>query len=385
MTATTVVNPQPQTTAQAPGGPFVTYSWRGNAPQYTATPAWGGSVTTPLIPVSGYARRFRVKLAATGGTGTATVAATADAPFSAVQQVMLTDPQGNNIINLPGWEAFKLVPIISGGFGLWKYADPANQPSYSAVATGADASGNFNFQSWLPLEFSEAIGVLGMDNASVLPSLQFTMAGASAVYSTAPTTLPSLSLEVDVDYYSNPDNAAILPPGLGSSRQFRLLTLTPNATNGSASMLTMPKFGGGYLDSLTFIARDPSTGDRTDAAWPARLQLTVDGYVVFNATIDQLIADMYNAYQFPSTADPYYNSGTESVGARPKGVLTIPFKNDLSQVITGLLDTGRTYKSTTPGTNIQLGGTGWQGSATYTCIPGLVIPSGTLVTGLPEA
>jgi hypothetical protein len=351
------------------------------------TQVWGSTITQQLVPVSGYARRFRVRWGATGGAGTVVTAVNADAPFNLVQQVILNDSQGNTILNLPGWEALKLIPLLSASYGLWRYGAPDSSPNYSAPVVGANASGNFHFESWIPLEFAEAVGVLGMDNASVLPTLTWTVAGSATVYSTAPnTTLPALTLEVDADYYWNPDNAGILPPGLGSSRQWKLLAGTPQAAPGSALPITCPKFGGGFLDSITIVSRRTDTNARTDANWPSRLQLMIDGTQICNETIDQVIADMYNAYQFPSNADPYYNGGTETIGARPVGVLTIPLKNNISQVITGLDDSGRSYIPTTPGTNLQMSGTGWQGgqAGQFNFIPGLVVPAGTLVTGQPE-
>src|SRR5258708_2747893 len=77
--------PQPQTTIEPPGGPFVRHSQPGRRSQYVLTGvAFSGLVTQPLVAVPGYVSKFRLRIAATGGSGTSTVAATADAPFSAV-------------------------------------------------------------------------------------------------------------------------------------------------------------------------------------------------------------------------------------------------------------------------------------------------------------
>ena len=84
-TPSQAVNPQPQTTGQQEGGPFIRYTEEGYALMYDQTAvAFGGAVTAPLVAAPGYARRFRVTINATGGVnGTTTVAAAADAPFSA--------------------------------------------------------------------------------------------------------------------------------------------------------------------------------------------------------------------------------------------------------------------------------------------------------------
>jgi len=54
----------------------------------------------------------------------------------------------------------------------------------------------------------------------------------------------------------------------------------------------------------------------------------------------------------------------------------------------GLLDTGETYLSTNPGTLIEVEGSPWgtitNSPAVLNVLAGLVVPVGSLVTGLPE-
>jgi len=400
--STQATNPQPQTTGKAPGT-FWQNSFPGNAPEYVtsfagttgvASGGWGTQITTALVPVSGYFRRFRVTVTATGGTGTTTITATAaDAPWNCVQQVIVKDASGNvNIENLPGWEALRLVPIMSGSYGLENFLDPGRHPFYSGISTAtATGNGNFQFQSWLPLEFGrEGVGCIGGDNASVLPTIFWTTNTLGTVYpffATGLSTPPTLNLQVDADFWWNPDAADVVPDGLGSSRQYNLLPCTPTVQTGSAAIVTVPKFGGGFVDSVAIECRD-SILARTDTAWPIRFQFIVDNVTYINEAIDQVIEDMYVNLQFFSNADPYYATGqAETIGARPKGVLIFSFRAGLSQLDTGILQSGENYISTTPGTNIQFNGTGWRNqfsdaSAPYTIyvVLGLVVPAGTLVT-----
>ena len=390
------LNPQPQTTAKSPAiESFIGHSFPGNVPQYAtsfsgAGAGWGQTVNTALVGASGYYRRLRVKITATGGVnGTVTVAAKPDAPFSAVSQVLLRDAASNvNIINLPGWEALQLLPLIAGSHGLWRYADPREHPYYQAPSVGTAGTGDFQFEGYLPLEFGpEGLGVIAADNVSVQPGLTWTLAGADAVYSTAPGTVPALNVQVDNDFWWNPDDPALLPNGLGSSRQWGLNPGTPGVSNGSSQLVTFPKPGGGQIESLTFVCRD-STGARTDTAWPSRVQLAIDNTTYLNIDLDELIEDAYNKFQFPENSDPLYNgsSGVDVPGARPVGVLPISFRDSVFQVDTGLDQTGLTDISTTPGTSIQLGGTGWRNvdadaNSPYqiTLVAGLIVPAGTLV------
>ena len=420
--STQATNPQPQTTVKPASTSFWQHSFPGNGPQYMTSFAGAGGgfasqITTPLIPVSGYFRRFRVTVTATGGTTSVTMTAFGpDAPWNAIQQVIVKDASGNvNIINLPGWEALKLLPIISGSSGLGRYVDPAGYPYYQPPQQGwKTGAASFKFQSFLPLEFgAEGVGCIGGDNASVLPSLTFFTNASSVVYPYPPSTVPYLNLQVDADFWWNPDQPDLLPDGLGSSRQYTLLVGTPSVSSGSAVLVTLPKFGGGFVDSVTLICRD-STNVRTDTAWPLRVQLFFDNVAYINETIDQVIWDMYNVLQleggtyatavngagaYPQTAwglnanDPYYNAAItvgpnlEIANARPIGVLHFSFRAGVNQIDLGLEQSGLNYVSTTPGTNIQIGGTGWQNvfsdantPYTITAIIGLVVPAGTLVT-----
>lgn len=394
--ATQPLNPQPQTTAKSPAiASFIAHSFPGNVPQYAtsysgAGAGWGATVNTALVGASGFYRRLRVKATATGGVnGTVTVATKPDAPFSAISQVLLQDAASNvNLINLPGWEALQLLPLLAGSHGLWRYADPREHPYYQAPSVGTTGTGDFQFMSYLPFEFGpEALGCIAGDNVSVQPKLTWTLAADGAVYSTAPGTVPALNLQVDSDFWWNPDDPSLLPVGLGSSRQWGLNPGTPGVSSGSSQIVSFPKPGGGQIESLTFICRD-STGARTDTAWPSRVQLQIDNTTYINIDLDELIEDAYNKFQFPDNSDPLYNgsSGVDVVGARPVGVLPISFRDSVMQVDTGLDQTGLTDVSTTPGTSIQLSGTGWRNVDANANTPyqldlvaGLIVPAGTLI------
>jgi hypothetical protein len=88
------------------------------------------------------------------------------------------------------------------------------------------------------------------------------------------------------------------------------------------------------------------------------------------------------AYGASSTA-----AGTVLVTA-PTGVLAIARKNGLSQQSLGLFDTGETYLSTNPGTQLELAAAPWGGIGsapmTLNALCGQVVPAGSLIQGLPE-
>jgi len=368
--------PQPQTTVESPGGPFVRHSQKGRAPQYSVSgTAFGGIITQPLVARPGYFAALRVTVAATGGVnGSVTVAAAADAPFSAHSLVTLKDAFGTPLIVAPGYETWNLISLFGGGFGINNKTNDISQlPSYSAPSVGGSGTGNFSFSGNLPLEFSKGYGVLSAANASLLPTLQFNVAASSAVYSTAPGTLPTLTHTVDTDFYWLPEGVAVEPPGLGTTRQWILQQLNPTIASSASARLQFPRLGG-YLDTIILEARD-STGARISTVYnsSARIQFYVDGVPLIDSTYSEIQDDM--AIQFGGVT-------------QPTGVIAISRKTSLSQQSLGLLDTGEVFLSTNPGTLLEINQSPWgtvsNAPATMSALVGQVVPTGAIIQGLPE-
>ena len=372
--SSTVSNPQPQTTLEPPGGPFIRYSQPGYRPMYThSSVAYSGQVKDPLVAVTGYVSAFRVRIQASSGVnGSSTVAAQTDAPFCSVQQVMLNDANGNPIIVGPGWEMLYAVPKYGGQSGLLGAADIKNLPSYSAMSTGSTGTGNFTFRTYLPLEFSKGYGLLGMANSGVLPQLTWNVNTSGSVYSTAPGTAPTLTIEVGAEFYWLPQGVNIGPPGLGTSCQW-IFNKGFQQVSGSSTYGTVqfPR-PGGYIHTIILILRD-STGARIDQ-FPDPITIWLDGVPVVNQRpLNQVYDDIYSIY-----------GGI----TRDTGLLAFTRKNSYSQLNLGLMDTGEQYLSTNPGTLIEVGGT-WGSSSsntpwTLTIITGSVIAAEALIQGLPE-
>ena len=367
---TGVVNPQPQTTAQSPGGPFIRYSEEGFKPMYKSTGnAFGGLIQQPLVSAPGYVRRFRFRLTATGGAGTS-VAGTADAPWNAVQQIVVTSPGGTQLMQGDGYGILHLVNKYGGQNGLWTYGDPAALPNYSGIAA---STGDFDLASSLPLEAAKGYGVISMASASELPTVSVQLSASGTVYSTAPTTEPTLTLALGAEYYWLPLDSTIEPPGLGSTMQWNKQTAYPGIGSASNVEVNVPKLGG-YISTFIFVLRD-STGARIDA-FPDPISFYLDGVPVFNQKpLADVEDDMAGQFQLASGF------------LRETGVLVFTRKTSLAQVEMGLLDTGEGYLSSNPGTSVVLQGT-WgtiaNAPATLSCYAGQFVPSGAMLRGLLE-
>jgi hypothetical protein len=377
VTGSEVGRPQPQTTVVAPtGGDFLRYTQPARGPVYSQVAQWGQVFSQPLVPKPGYARRYRLTISATSSGNTANVAVTPDAPFNVVSQVVLKDPFGTPVISGTGYEILYLVPKYSGAYGLFSSADIKNLPSYVAPVTGtAGNAGSFSFSTVLPLEFAKTYGVLSIATADLQPSLVLNMSPTSSVYSTAPTSTPSLQISLDVDYYMLPQGVDITPPGLGSSRQWILNQFQQVVQPGQAATISAPQLGG-YIDTIILIARD-STGQRNDAVFTGsgggRFQLIVDGVPWVDSTVNELLDDF--AVQYPGVT-------------RDAGVLVFTRKNSLAEPQLGLMDTYESAISTTPGTGLQINMSPWpnftNGPATIYALFGTVVPAGQLIQGHVE-
>src|SRR5271157_5534943 len=98
--------PQPQTTIEASGGPFIRHSQPGRAPIYNVTGgAFGGILTQPLVARPGYFRNFRVTHTLTTGGALTSGVLQPDAPFNLNALVQLKDAFGTPLIVCPGYEA----------------------------------------------------------------------------------------------------------------------------------------------------------------------------------------------------------------------------------------------------------------------------------------
>ena len=369
--------PQPQTTVEADGGPFIRHAQAGRQPIYTVTgTAYAGQITQPLVARPGYYRNFRIThQSVTTGTmsGSTTISLSADAPFNLVQQIQCKDAFGTPIFTGDGYSIIKLVNLYSGGFGVDNGTnDITNLPSYSAYSLTTGAA---TFAYALPFEFAKAYGVIAGANASIVPQLTINFNATSTVFNqTITANPPTISTYVDTDIYWLPD-VDIEPPGLGTTRQWQVSALNPTLAASASQRLQFSRLGG-YLDTVIVVARD-STNARTDGFWPSvnnRFQLIVDGVPWIDSTVNELYDDMW--IQFGAVT-------------RPTGVWAISRKTALSQKSLGLLETAESFLSTSPATLLELNiisaSAGTNSPALLNGIVGQVVPSGALVTGLPEA
>lgn len=379
--------PQPQTSVEAPGGPFVRHTQEGRRSMYVATPAFGGVVGNPMVASPGYNRGYRMKVTSTTAAGTGgVIAATVggvDAPFSLASLVQVKDAFGTPILTGPGYEMLKLVPLYSGQFGTDEAREVQGLPTWTGITA---ASGAFTFSTYLPFEFAKAYGVISGANASLLPTLQINLNPLSTLFSTSPSVAPTLSVQVDADFYWLPEGVAVEPPGIGTTCQWIYQPSNPTIPSGASSIIQFPRLGG-YLSVIIAELRD-ANGLRTDS-FPSRTRLYLDGVPLIDSDLTTIQEDMAIAMQIGvGVAGTQTAAPTNIMNPRPTGTIAFSRKTGLAQRDFGLFDTGEEFLSTNPGTQIEISGMPWgtvtNTPATLNAIVGQVVPSGAMIQGLPE-
>jgi hypothetical protein len=334
---------RPQTTAEVSAGPFRRLTNENRVQGFTVTAqAFGALINQPLKAVPGYLRWLDLGVTATGGVnGTTTVAANADAPWNVISTVLLKDAFGQPIIQCGGYELY-LINLYGGQAGFWNASDPATVPSFSGVSTGTAGTGNFTFRLRIPLEVFDGFCCIPAANASAVPSLTIQLASSATVYSTAPGTVPTMTVQVQEAYYPVPNvDPNLAPPDNGSSCQWTQQRIAAQVASASAYDLLLPPLGS-FVRVLIFVGRD-STGARVDTVYPAAFgvpqEFDVDGVPFFIEDIGTHRDDTFRDYGV----------------TRPTGVLTYTFS--ASEGPAGPvsdMDSGDGWLPTTPGTQLEL-------------------------------
>lgn len=378
--------PQPQTTGEPQGGPFIRHSAPGRRPIYQQQATFGLYFGPKMVAAPGWYRGYRLKFTSTTGGGSGgVIAATAggqDAPFSVVTQLQCKDAYGTNLFAGPGYEMLYLFQLLSGQFGIDETRDIRNLPTWTGItaATGASV-----FGTYLPFEFTQAYGVIAAANAALLPDLQMPISTLSTMFSTSPSPAPTLTIQNDADFYWLP-NVPTDPPGQGTTLQCIYQPCNPPVPSAGSLRVQLPRLGG-YLAWLGFDLRD-STGARVDA-FPARPGIFVDSVELINSDITEIYEDMAINFGIGGIVSGATQTAAGTVGVpRPPGIIAISRKTSLAQRDLGLLDTGEKFLSTNPGTQVEINGVPW-GTISNTpgnmnAVIGQIVPSGRLIQGLPE-
>lgn len=263
------------------------------------------------VPVYGYARSVVLKVDVAASGNSATVAMQPDAPWALIANATLKDASGTPLWNLDGYGLY--AANLYGGYNTWRLD---GGDGYTAPTTGSGATaGSFSYYISFPLEFArEGIGAIpNMDGNSPM-FLDLLIAPSSAVYSTAPTVLPTVTVQILLSARDLPmpsdqfgNATTTVPPAMGT---LQFWSSTTFAVQTGSNVWQLPRVGN-LIRNWILVFRNAS-GARADLITSGLFQLTYDQRPVIQLPIGRLYMNNYQYYGFN----------------RLTGVLPIPFTSD---------------------------------------------------------
>lgn len=231
------------------------------------------------VAAYGFIRHVWILVSTSGGTAGPGVLA-ADAPWNVLNDVVLTDINGAEIVHLTGFDL--MLANLYGGYAFMP--DPAFPPD--AIAAGASAVVGFTFALRVPVEVTGARDGFGaLSNMNAAQALKLRLVGETSgnVWSTAPTTVPAVRVRCFLEAWTNPpekdllgNQQEVMPPGHGSTQFWT--SFVKNVVAGAQSIV-LPRVGN-LLRTVILVARD-NTGARSTSIFPDPFTLNWDTRTIF--------------------------------------------------------------------------------------------------------
>lgn len=329
-----------------------------NASDYDESKVMGaGEVQFKDVQVQpdGWTRGLWVDVNGVTAGNAAAVAFTEDGPFSAIASVLFRDTGGEQIFG--PFDGYDWMCVNKYG-GYHAVGDPRADFNYSAVTGTGATGGSFHFTLYLPLEVTaaDAWGTVENRSENSIYRVALTMAASTAVYSTAPTTLPTVEVKVTQDSFTEPVAAMALsgrpvaeaPPSPGTLQYWRQED-DSSVPAGVHSTLITNGIGNGYRNIMFKLVRTGGTRANGTADFPDPLELTLGTTRVRNL-YKKTWQDM-TIRQFGFTG----GSSTDAARSLENGIFVLPFDRDTGQLPGN--ESRRKYLRTKPGNTLKARGT----------------------------
>ena len=291
----------------------------------SATFAAGGvQIPEQSIPAYGFLRGLWVRVQATGGTGVAAVYS-ADAPWNVLGACSVTDPDGAPIWAVNSGYTAYVISKYGGYVNGNGVIDPKLDGFYGAPAT----NGNFQFQLWVPFEITQRNGLGALPNTDSGKQYKLNLAtnASTVVYTTPPTTIPSVTITVFIAAWTQPPVQDVLgrtltrvPPLVGTTQYWSRQSIPVNA--GFSTGQTFGRMGN-VVRGWIFIYRNAAGARQTFASgnWPSPATLYRDGYNYDVIDANNWLEEI--AYKFGLSA------AADAAGGPDNGVFPYMFIYDL--------------------------------------------------------
>lgn len=314
------------------------------------------------IPPNNIMRCIYLEVAAAAAGNSATVAFAGDAPLNIFSTVNFADAGGTSIVG--SFDSYTLAMVQKYG-GYAANADPRANAQYSVTSGSGSTGGSFTIVLRIPVEVVARTGVGSLANQSTNSplTLSLTLNSSANIYSTAPTTLPTVTVTARLGGYWKGSNAsaAQTPNAFGTTSYWNRTSIQSLS---GAAQFQLPNIGlGNPVRNLVFL-NYTTGGARSDANFPASIEVDFRGNKMLQ--IDQLLWKFLMSEQFD-----YFQTTQDTANALDTGVYVIPFNQDFA--LEPGAELGNGYLSTNVGDSIQLIGSWGSSSTLYELINFLAV------------
>lgn len=278
------------------------------------------------VPSTGFLNGVYILVEATAAANAATVVFTADGAFASIASITFTDTNNSEIVGpITGWDLY-----IINKWGGYNFQDDAKSSPIFTQTAGAGASGgSFVFALRVPVELvpRDALGSLPNKSASTPFKVKVIQAASTDVYTTPPTTLPSVRWRMTPKSYWEPtqtdgsgNGVSRQPPGVGTTQYWNKNSPAVNIGQINPQLTASVGFP---VRNLIFVMRD-NTGSRSqgEADWPDPFKLQLQSNIIIDR-VKRLwwhyLAEMFG-----------YVNAIETAGGRDNGLFVKEFNRDFA-------------------------------------------------------
>lgn len=224
------------------------------------------------VPSGGFVKYMDFDFEMVTASNIADVAFAADAPWSIVQSLSVTNAAGNSVyVPITGYQWYLINKYCAPGVDP-QYFDPRQDPSFSTTSGTGGTGGSFRFRLRVFFERDPRDAFLALPNmaSNRQYKVNLMLAPESAVYTTEPTNDGTLTITATAYYWSQPQPVNALgvaqqtaPLSNGGVGLIRVQTV--NLTPGDKTIKL--ENVGNVIRTLMFVLRD-SSSDRTESDLP---------------------------------------------------------------------------------------------------------------------
>ena len=308
-------NPPAVDASSNPAVPFIAGSYEYSEPITTivATPGAAQQDFVQSITPGGFLRGVSICATSAGGVIGAGVLST-DAPWIGVANLALESIDGTPLLYpMPGLEAYYASKLTRPWDG-----DPQQDPQFSNTVNPA-----FNLRFFV--ESRMTIGCLPNTDARAQYRLRLSVAPSTVLFTTAPTTPPTISFLVNLETYAQPPAAdyagnpiAQLPDGLVIQR---FVSREVFNTNGGNQILKSNRVGN-LVRALILVVRNNANPAVRVALTADPIRWRLDNTQLLNENRARRTYENDRVYQFGQYAQG--PGGAAAGAAFPTGVICYP-------------------------------------------------------------